>query len=169
VGTDEGPLLEGDRELGQIRGRLQRALESQGGVLLVEGPAGIGKTAMLMAARDAGKGQGFRVLRARGAQLEREYAFGVVRQLVEPLLAETPSVERALLMDGPAGLAARLLGIPSEPDQLRQPAPKVRACPGGGYPGANARATADHGITNSSQMSHLSEEHPPCLRPRSTA
>jgi predicted ATPase len=109
---DDGLLLERDPELEQIRRHLQRALENQGSVLIVEGPAGIGKTAMLTAARDAAKSEGFRVLRARGAQLEREYAFGIARQLVEPLLAETPDAERALLMDGPPGLAARLLGIP---------------------------------------------------------
>ncbi len=118
MGTDDGLLLERDRELGQIRRHLQRALDSQGNVLIIEGPAGIGKTTMLTAARDAAKGEGFRVLRARGAQLEREYAFGVVRQLVEPLLAETPSAERALLMDGPPGLAARLLGIPRGHDSM---------------------------------------------------
>ena len=118
MGTDDGLLLERDRELGQIRRHLQRALDSQGNVLIIEGPAGIGKTTMLTAARDAAKGEGFRVLRARGAQLEREYAFGVVRQLVEPLLAETPSAERALLMDGPPGLAAQLLGIPRAHDSM---------------------------------------------------
>ena len=118
VGADDGLLLERDRELGQIRRHLQQALESQGSVLIVEGPAGIGKTTMLTAARDAAKGEGFRVLRARGAQLEREYAFGVVRQLVEPLLAETPSAERALLMDGPPGLAAQLLGFPRAHDRM---------------------------------------------------
>lgn len=51
--ADDGLLLERDRELEQIRRHLQRALESQGSVLIVEGPAGIGKTAMLTAARDA--------------------------------------------------------------------------------------------------------------------
>jgi predicted ATPase len=118
VGTDGGLLLERDRELEQIRRHLQWALDSQGSVLIVEGPAGIGKTAMLTAARDAAKSEGFRVLRARGAQLEGEYAFGIVRQLVEPLLAETPDAERALLMDGPPGLAARLLDIPGAHDAI---------------------------------------------------
>jgi DNA-binding CsgD family transcriptional regulator len=118
VGTDVGLLLERDRELEQIRRHLQWALDSQGSVLIVEGPAGIGKTAMLTAARDAAKSEGFRVLRARGAQLEGEYAFGIVRQLVEPLLAETPDAERALLMDGPPGLAARLLDIPGAHDAI---------------------------------------------------
>ena len=112
MGTDDGLLLERDRELERIRRHLQRARESRGSALIVEGPAGIGKTAMLTAARDAAKSEGFRVLRARGAELEREFAFGVVRQLVEPLLAERRTQERALLLDGPPGVAARLLGLP---------------------------------------------------------
>ena len=79
---------------------------------MVEGPAGIGKTALLAVARDAAEGEGFRVLRARGAELEREFAFGVVRQLVEPVLAGASEDERAQLLDGPPGVAARLLGLP---------------------------------------------------------
>ena len=60
----------------------ERARQGRGCALVVEGPAGIGKTALLAAGRDAAEGEGFRVLRARGAELEREFAFGVVRQLV---------------------------------------------------------------------------------------
>ena len=40
------------------------------------------KTALLMAAREEAQSDGIRVLRARGAELEREFGFGVVRQLV---------------------------------------------------------------------------------------
>jgi len=79
---------------------------------VVEGPAGIGKTVLLAAGREAAECQGFRVLRARGGELEREFAFGVVRQLVEPVLAGTSEQERAALLDGPPGVAARLLGLP---------------------------------------------------------
>jgi DNA-binding CsgD family transcriptional regulator len=53
-----------------------------------------------------------RVLRARGAELEHDFAFGIVRQLFEPALAETPEPERRELLQGPAGLAGRLLGLP---------------------------------------------------------
>ena len=52
------------------------------------------------------------MLRGRGAELEREFAFGVVRQLFEPALAAASQQERTGLLDGPPGVAARLLGLP---------------------------------------------------------
>ena len=111
-GGRHGLLLERDRELERIGRCLQRAHQGHGGALVVEGPPGIGKTVLLAAARDAAGEEGFRVLRARGAELEREFAFGVVRQLVEPVVAGASQEERAWLLDGPPGVAARLLGLP---------------------------------------------------------
>jgi len=111
-GERHGLLLERDRELERIGRCLQRAHQGHGGALVVEGPPGIGKTALLAAARDAAGEKGFRMLRARGAELEREFAFGVVRQLVEPVVAGASQEERAWLLDGPPGVAARLLGLP---------------------------------------------------------
>jgi DNA-binding CsgD family transcriptional regulator len=110
-------LLERDREFELVGWCLRRAGEGQGGALAVEGPAGIGKTVLLAAAREVAEGEGFRVLRARGAELERGFAFGVVRQLVEPVLAEASVEERASLLDGAPGLAARLLGLPGADDR----------------------------------------------------
>src|SRR5919106_1423102 len=75
------------------------------------GLAGIGKTVLLAAGRDTAERDGFRVLRARGAELEREFAFGVVLQLVEPVVAGASVEERAGLLEGPPGVAARLLGL----------------------------------------------------------
>ncbi|HEY3585817.1 MAG TPA: AAA family ATPase, partial [Myxococcaceae bacterium] len=117
AGAHAGPLIERDQELERIRRCLWRAQEGQGSALVVEGPAGIGKTVLLAAGRDVAEGEGFRLLRARGSELEREFAFGVVRQLVEPVLAEASKQERALLLDGAPGLAARLLGFPRVPDE----------------------------------------------------
>ena len=111
-GGRHGLLLERDRELERIARCLQRARQGHGGALVVEGPPGIGKTVLLAAARAAAGEEGFRVLRARGAELEREFAFGVVRQLVEPVVAGASQQERAWLLDGPPGVAARLLGLP---------------------------------------------------------
>jgi DNA-binding CsgD family transcriptional regulator len=116
-------VLERDRELERVGRRLRLAQQGRGGALVVEGPAGMGKTVMLAAARDAAEGEGFRVLRARGGELEREFAFGVVRQLVEPLLAEASDEERASLLEGPPGVAAALLGLPRTLAATGEPAP----------------------------------------------
>ena len=54
-------MLERDRELERIRRRLRLAREGRGGALAVDGPAGIGKTVMLEAAREAAEDDGFHV------------------------------------------------------------------------------------------------------------
>ena len=48
-----------------------------------------------------------RVLRARGAQLEQEFAFGVVRQLFEPALAARADAERGAVLQGAGGAGRR--------------------------------------------------------------
>jgi DNA-binding CsgD family transcriptional regulator len=105
-------LLERRQELARIESALEDACSGGGRFVVVEGPAGIGKTALLAAARTSAVDHGMRVLRARGAELEREFAFGVVRQLFEPALAEGSELERADLMQGGAGAAAALLSLP---------------------------------------------------------
>src|SRR5690348_3592482 len=102
-------LLERDDELGRIEAALAQARLGRGTFVVVEGPAGMGKTALLAAARTAAAANGMRVLRARGAELEREFAFGVVRQLFEPPLAEAAEPARNDLLHGAAGDAAALL------------------------------------------------------------
>jgi len=82
---------------------------------VLEGPAGIGKTALLAAARTAAADGGMRVLRSRGTEFERDFAFGVVRQLFEPPLAEASEVERADLLQAAAGVAAGILRLPGAP------------------------------------------------------
>src|SRR2546421_9312319 len=127
-GRDEGggTLLERDRELERIAQGLRRSRGGQGSALVVEGPAGIGKSAILVASRDTAVSEGFRVLRARGSELEREYAFGVVRQLFEPMLAEAPGNDRDSLLQGAPGLAARLLGFPGHDGRCRGARPILR-------------------------------------------
>ena len=103
-------LVGREGELGCIEELLGRARSGCGAVAVLEGPAGIGKTALLAeAARQAGD-YGFSALRASGGELEREYAFGVVRQLFWPVVA--PGRGRGDLFEGAAGLAARPLGLP---------------------------------------------------------
>jgi hypothetical protein len=106
------PLLERSEELARIESALARARTGQGAFLVLEGQAGIGKTAVLSAARTLALGQDMRVLRSRGAELERDFAFGVVRQLFEPVLADASAPERADWLQGAAGVAAGLLNLP---------------------------------------------------------
>jgi DNA-binding CsgD family transcriptional regulator len=103
-------LLERESELDALRGAVRRAREGAGGCLLIEGPAGVGKSRLLASARGLARDAGLRVLEARGAALERQFAFGVARQLFEQPLGAATDEERQTLLAGAAGLAARLVG-----------------------------------------------------------
>lgn len=96
-------LLDRDDELGEIVERLESARAGSGSAVLVEGPGGIGKTELLLAAERAARKRGMIVATARGAELEREFAFGVVRQLFEPPVS---APDGPALFDGAAALAA---------------------------------------------------------------
>ena len=120
-----GQLLERSEELARIESALAEARSGRGTFVVVEGPAGIGKTALLAAARTAAADGGMRVLRSRGTELERDFAFGVVRQLFEPPLAEASELERADLLEAAAGVAAGLLGLPGAPAPEGPPASGV--------------------------------------------
>jgi DNA-binding CsgD family transcriptional regulator len=78
--------------------------------VLIEGPAGIGKTALLAAVRSQAHGAGMVVARARGTELESGFAFGVVRQLFEPLLRACTPRETTRLFRGAAALARDVVG-----------------------------------------------------------
>ncbi|MGV1047177.1 MAG: helix-turn-helix transcriptional regulator [Solirubrobacterales bacterium] len=96
-------LLERDEELARIERLLGAAAGGEGGVLTVEGGAGAGKTALLAAAAGIAERRQMRVLRARGGEYERDFPYGVIRQLFEPPLADT--AHRAELLTGSAALA----------------------------------------------------------------
>src|SRR5512133_417402 len=80
-----------------------------------EEPAGIGKTALLAASRTAAAEGRMRVLRSRATEMETNFAFGVVRQLFERPLVEASELERADLLQGAAGVAAGMIGLPGAP------------------------------------------------------
>ena len=69
-GTDGGsPLLERATEMAALEEALERAAGGIGSMLLIEGPAGIGKTRVLAAGRDSALALGFAVRTARGGPL----------------------------------------------------------------------------------------------------
>jgi DNA-binding CsgD family transcriptional regulator len=108
-----GVLLERERELETLRDGVDRACAGEGTLLLIEGPAGAGKTALAREARAAGERARMIPLEARGSELEQPFAFGVVRQLLEPVISKDPG--QAGLFAGAAGPAARLF----EPGERR--------------------------------------------------
>jgi DNA-binding CsgD family transcriptional regulator len=98
-------LVERDSELSAIDSALDEARAGTGRLVVIEGPAGIGKTVLLGEALARARARGARTLASRGAELERGFPYGVVRQLLEPTLrAASPSHRRRLLRE-PAGLA----------------------------------------------------------------
>jgi hypothetical protein len=104
-------LLERDTTLATINQRLDHAAAEEGSLLLLEGPAGIGKTRLMSAAEHCGRELGLMTLSARGSELERDFAYGVVRQLFETPLAAMSPLDRAELLAGAAGRAAPPFGI----------------------------------------------------------
>jgi predicted ATPase len=102
-------LLERERELAALEGLIDDAREGRGRVVLIEGPAGIGKTRLLAAARERGA-RGMTVLTARCSELEREFSFGAIRQLFEPVARDAE--RRARLLAGAAAPVEGVLGAP---------------------------------------------------------
>ena len=97
-------------------------------MIVVEGPAGIGKSSLLAAVARVAEAGGVAVLRARGGPLEQDAAWGVARQLFAPVRASAAGSELAV---GAAALARRAL----DPD-APEPAPA-----------GDAMHAAAHGLT----------------------
>jgi DNA-binding CsgD family transcriptional regulator len=107
-------LIERDAELLEIERSLARARSGEGSTLLFEGPAGIGKTTLLTAARERAQRDGMHVIGARGGELEGKFPYGVVRQLLEPAVRSATQENREQLLSGAASLAApAVLGAPT--------------------------------------------------------
>jgi DNA-binding CsgD family transcriptional regulator/predicted negative regulator of RcsB-dependent stress response len=102
------PLVERELELETLERLLAGASASSGGAVVFEGPAGIGKSSLLAAARTAAAPE-LRVLSARGGELERELPFGIVRQLLEPVVVACDAEDLEALLAGAAALAMPVL------------------------------------------------------------
>ena len=101
-------LLERAAELAQIGRALHAAATGAGAVVVIEGTAGIGKTTLLAEAAELSAAEGMAVLRARGGVMEREFALGVVIQLLAPIVEPLTAGERERAFAGAAGLARPL-------------------------------------------------------------
>jgi len=104
-GGDERELVERESELSAIVTAVGEVAEGAGRVIVVEGPAGIGKSALVTAARAAAP-EGLAMLVARGSELEAGFPFGVAQQLFEPILRDPEAKARALADAAAAAEAA---------------------------------------------------------------
>ena len=76
--------------------------------MVVEGAPGIGKSSLMGEAAELAQAGGMAVLRARGGVMEREFALGVVIQLLAPCIEPLAGRERERAFAGAAGLARPL-------------------------------------------------------------
>lgn len=117
-GIEAAPLLlEREGVLAELGAALSGARRGNGRVVLMQGPAGIGKTRLLAESRDRAQGLGLRVLSARGGPLERTYGFGIVRQLLETVVVHASAECRAELLSGAAALAVPVLSAAAVPPE----------------------------------------------------
>lgn len=101
------PLVGRGFELAELEAVAAQVAAGRSRVVQIEGPAGIGKSALLngWCRRD----RRFRVLWARCRPLEREFAFGAVRQLFRPVMESVTEADRAALPEGTEAAARRVL------------------------------------------------------------
>jgi hypothetical protein len=127
AGANDGLLLEREAEVAALDEAIRSALSGHGSVVLIEGSAGIGKTLLLEETSRRATGSGMRVASARAAVLERDFGFGVVRKLFEPIVGRAPPQARHRLLAGAAAIAGSLVA----PDDAVQPGTRAPAAPRG--------------------------------------
>jgi DNA-binding NarL/FixJ family response regulator len=117
--STEPRLLERDREVAAIDSLIADVRDGHGNLVAVIGPAGIGKTGLLLAVRHRATNAGVQVLWASGAEFERGLAFAGAAQLFQGPLHAASAGERSRLLAGAARLGGELLGFGTrEPDEL---------------------------------------------------
>jgi DNA-binding CsgD family transcriptional regulator len=101
-------LLERADELAALDAVIANAGAGRGGLTLIEGAAGIGKSSLLAAGRTRAADAGLLVLHARATEIERPFGYGIVRQLFDALVRTKGKRDRASLFDGAAAPARQI-------------------------------------------------------------
>lgn len=104
-------LLERDAELARVEQAVLAVSDGHGSALIIEGTAGIGKSSLLRAVCEQACEHGLQTLTARVSELERDFGFGIVRQLLERRLVRAGEAQRSELLTGAAALAGPVLGL----------------------------------------------------------
>jgi len=107
--------LEREAELATIGASIGAAVAGDGRALAIEGEAGLGKTRLVSEAVGLASAAGAEVLSARAGELERDFPFAVLRQLLAPRLRQASAGARKVLFEG-ADPALGALGLPGADD-----------------------------------------------------
>lgn len=110
---DEQGLLEREHELTALRGAFEALSLGNGSALLFEAPLGMGKSRLLERAMAMAGDRGLRVMSSRGVQLEREFAFGAIRQLFEAVVVKASEQDRREWLSGAAADVSVLFEQPT--------------------------------------------------------
>ena len=106
------PFAGRERELARLSELLTRVRGGESDCLVVEGAAGLGKSALLE--QVARRASGLRVLRATGAETESELSFAALDALLRPVVDL-----RARLPEVQAGALERALALSTAPHRTR--------------------------------------------------
>jgi hypothetical protein len=105
-------LLEREHELDAVRAAVATLrAERAGSLVVVTGAAGLGKTSVLAAVREAALAEDLLVLSSRGGEQEQGSAFTVVQGLLRPLLESVGEEERQALLGGWNAIVGAALGV----------------------------------------------------------
>ena len=108
---DGGPLLEREHELDAVGDALDRLADGQGSMLLIEGPAGIGKTRLLAAATELGRPRHSSAARGSSGTAGARNAVRGRAPAVGAPIERADEAERARLLSGSAGLSLIAFGL----------------------------------------------------------
>ncbi|MFE3257152.1 AAA family ATPase [Nocardia sp. NPDC059091] len=106
-------LVGRDGELEQLFALVEPGA-SNGGVLLLEGDPGIGKSVLLQAVRARAAGQGWRVLSVVGVEAEAGFPFAGLHQMLRPVSAEFSALP-PLYRDALLGALGLIEPVPLDP------------------------------------------------------
>jgi DNA-binding CsgD family transcriptional regulator len=106
-------LLEREAEFATLSELVARARGGRGAIAVIEGPPGIGKSSLIEVVLDRAREDGMKTLASRGSELERDFPFGIVRQLFEETLLHRPQGAREQLLSGAATFADPVFSLPS--------------------------------------------------------
>ncbi len=99
-GTGQVPLVGRQRERTTLAGYLEQAFNGQGGMMLVEGEAGVGKTRLLQEVGRDAEWRGAQVLWGRGRELVELPPYGVLSEALRAGLSPLRAEQLAQLVEG---------------------------------------------------------------------